>query len=73
MAQNKITDGDLLKAMEMHLDYDSAVYGANGHFSIGGYYDLNESYKDCEKTEAAKIYEDSIKDDLKKAYWIKNF
>lgn len=66
-----IKDSDLLRAMEMHLDYDSVVYGANGHYSVGGYYNLNENYTDCDDTEAAKMYKDSIKDEFKDAHWMK--
>ena len=35
-----IMDGDILKAMTTHLDEHSVVYGANGHYAIGAYYDL---------------------------------
>ena len=28
----KIKDSDILKAMAMHLDEDSVVFGANGHY-----------------------------------------
>lgn len=38
----KIKDGDLLKAMAMHLDEDSVVYGANGHYAVGAYYDITK-------------------------------
>ena len=38
----KIKDSDILKAMAMHLDEDSVVYGANGHYAIGGYYDITK-------------------------------
>lgn len=66
----KITDSDLLAAMAMHLNYDSTIYGSCGHYSLGSYYNLFESYKKAEETDAAKIYENSIKDKFKKAYWI---
>ena len=26
----------------MHLDEDSVVYGSNGHYAIGGYYDITK-------------------------------
>lgn len=42
MANKKYKDSDILKAMEMHLDEDSVVYGANGHYAIGGYYDITK-------------------------------
>ena len=39
---NKFKDSDILKAMAMHLDEDSLVYGANGHYAVGGYYDITK-------------------------------
>ena len=38
----KIKDSDLLKAMAMHLDEDSVVFGANGHYAVGAYYDITK-------------------------------
>ena len=38
----KIKDSDLLKAMAMHLDEDSVVFGANEHYAVGGYYDITK-------------------------------
>ena len=38
----KVKDSDLLKAMAMHLDEDSVVYGANGHYAVGAYYDITK-------------------------------
>ena len=38
----KFKDSDILKAMEMHLDEDSVVFGANGHYAIGAYYDITK-------------------------------
>ena len=38
----KIKDSDILKAMAMHLDEDSVVFGANGHYAVGAYYDLTK-------------------------------
>ena len=38
----KIKDSDLLKAMAMHLDEDSVVLGANGHYAVGAYYDITK-------------------------------
>lgn len=40
--EKKIKDSDLLKAMAMHLDEDSVVFGANGHYSVGAYYDITK-------------------------------
>ena len=42
MDNKKITDGDLLRAMLMHLDEDAVVFGANGHYAIGAYYDITK-------------------------------
>ena len=38
----KIKDSDLLKAMAMHLDEESVVMGANGHYAVGAYYDITK-------------------------------
>lgn len=35
-------DSDMLRAMEARLDYDSVVYGANGHYAVGAYYDITK-------------------------------
>ena len=43
MANNTFTDSDILKAMEYINDYSSIVYGANGHYANGAYYDLNKT------------------------------
>lgn len=70
----KIKDSDILKAMTMFLDEDSAVYGANGHYSIGAFYDKNSLYEDASQTDAAKAwYSDCGKmvDYLKGAVWLK--
>lgn len=42
MANKTFKDSDILKAMEMHLDEDSMVYGANGHYAVGAYYDITK-------------------------------
>lgn len=42
MATKKFKDSDILKAMAMHLDEDSVVFGANGHYAVGGYYDITK-------------------------------
>lgn len=67
-----IKDSDLLAAMAMHLDYDSVVYGANGHYSVGSYYNLNESFEKCDNTKTTNIYKDSIKEVFKNAHWMQN-
>ena len=42
METKKFKDSDILKAMAMHLDEDSLVYGANGHYAVGDYYDITK-------------------------------
>jgi len=66
----KIKDSDILKAMAMHLDEDSVVFGANGHYAVGGYYDITkvssvfgdkdynsqDAIDEADSTEAAEKY-----------------
>ena len=66
----KIKDSDILKAMAIHLDEESVVFGANGHYANGAYYDITKvssvfGYKDynsqvaidaADSTEAAEKY-----------------
>lgn len=40
MTKKTIKDGEILKAMMMHLDEEPVVYGANGHYDVGAYQDL---------------------------------
>lgn len=42
MDKKTFKDSDILKAMSMHLDEDSVVYGANGHYAVGAYYDITK-------------------------------
>ena len=42
MEKKTFKHSDILKAMAMHLDEDSVVYGANGHYAVGGYYDITK-------------------------------
>lgn len=42
MENKTFKDSDILKAMSMHLDEDSVVYGANGHYGVGAYYDITK-------------------------------
>ena len=42
METKKFKDSDILKAMAMHLDEDSVVYGANGRYAVGAYYDITK-------------------------------
>ena len=44
MAENiKFKDSDILKNMEYLNDYESIVYGANGHYANGAFYNLNKN------------------------------
>jgi hypothetical protein len=68
--KKKIKDGDILKAMAMHLDEESVVFGANGHYANGAYYDITkvssvfgdkdynsqDAIDGADSTEAAKKY-----------------
>ena len=70
MAKKTFKDNDILKAMSMHLDEDSVVFGANGHYAVGGYYDITKvssvfgdkdynsqsNIDDASGTTAAEIY-----------------
>lgn len=38
----KFKDSDILNAMIYELDEDSVVYGANGHYAVGAYYDITK-------------------------------
>lgn len=40
MDKKIVTDGEMLKAMMMHLDEEPIVYGADGQYDIGAYQDL---------------------------------
>lgn len=42
MEKKTFKDSDILKAMAAQLDEDSVVFGANGHYSIGAYYDITK-------------------------------
>ena len=42
MEKKTFKDSDILKAMAMHLDEDSVVYGANGHYAVGAYQDITK-------------------------------
>lgn len=66
----KAHDGDLLNGMLMHLNYDCHVFGANGHYSVGSYYDKYEGYQDIEEEAPAKDYKESVSEELQKALWL---
>jgi len=42
METKKFKDSDILKAMAMHLDEDSVIFGANGHYAVGAYCDITK-------------------------------
>ncbi len=42
MEKKTFKDSDILKAMAMHLDEDSVVFGANGRYAVGAYYDITK-------------------------------
>lgn len=73
----KYTDGEILKAMQMHYDYDSVVYGANGHYGIGGDYYVFPYYgtsHDVSGTTTAQNYVTDcgkMDENLQKAIWLK--
>ena len=66
----KYKDSDILKAMSEKLDEDSVVFGANGHYGVGAYYDITKvnsvfgdkdynaqsNIDDASSTEAAELY-----------------
>lgn len=69
----KIYEGDILRAMESFVDYEPMVFGANGHYSVGAYFDLNDTYMDSEDTKAAEMFrtdDDTLPEYLQKAYWM---
>lgn len=70
METKKFKDSDILKAMAAQLDEDSVVFGANGHYGIGAYYDITKvssvfgdkdynsqsNIDDASNTKAAELY-----------------
>lgn len=84
MAKKTYKDSDILNAMAYHLDEDSVIYGANGHYGVGAYYDLtnvssvlgDKEYNSQDNLDAAsgatavEVYEEEIDEDLKKSEWI---
>ena len=70
MEKKTFKDSDILKAMAMHLDEDSVVFGANGHYAVGAYYDITkvssvfgdkdynsqDAIDAADSTEAAELY-----------------
>ena len=71
MAENiKLKDSDILKNMEYLNDYESIVYGANGHYANGAYYDLNKTYHESDGTEASEKLKEGIDENLLKSLWL---
>lgn len=70
MANLKFKDSDILKAMAAKLDEDSVVFGANGHYGVGAYYDITkvssvfgdkdynsqDAIDEADNAEAAELY-----------------
>lgn len=70
MEKKTFKDSDILKAMAMHLDEESVVFGANGHYGVGAYYDITKvssvfgdkdynsqsNIDDADGTKAAELY-----------------
>lgn len=87
MEKKVYKDSDILKAMTMHLDEDSVTYGANGHYGVGGYYDITKvssvfGDKDYNSEEAIAAasgatavneYNKEVDENLQKAIWLKNY
>lgn len=68
----KYKDSDILMAMDYLNGYDSTVYGANGHYANGAFFDLNKTYKDSDAVDAAKLLKknSAVNEDLLKSLWI---
>lgn len=69
----KIMDSDILKAISTHLDEESAVYGANGHYAIGAYYDKFDGYEEANETNVANAWKsdnDKLAVYLQNAKWL---
>lgn len=84
MAKTKFKDSEILEAMQYHIDRGSVVFGNNGHYNLGGYYDITkvssvfgdkdynsqDNIDKAENAEAAKAYDESIDEGLKDAAWL---
>ena len=85
MAKTKFKDNEILQAMEYHNDRDAVVFGANGRYGLGAYYDITkvssvfgdkdynsqDNIDKAENSEAAKAYDESIDENLRAALWLK--
>ncbi len=84
MTKKTFKDSDILNAMITKLDEDSIVYGANGHYGIGAYYDIELKGEgmpnvDLDKVSGITTAQDymtnnnELDENLQKADWIKEF
>lgn len=83
----KFNDSEILKAVAMHLDEDSVVYGATPHYAIGGYYDItkvssvfgDKEYNSQDNLDSAsgatavEEYNKEVNEDFQDAIWMKNY
>ena len=63
----RIKDRDLLRAMEMMVDYEPTVYGYNGH-----YYYTNLSEESAAITEETHRYDEHSLDSTQGKMWVDN-
>lgn len=73
MAENiKFKDSDILKNMEYLNDYESIVYGANGHYANCAFYNLNKNYTDSDNVGAVEEFkkESGIDENLENSLWM---
>ena len=63
----RIKDSDLLRAMEMMVDYEPTVYGYNGH-----YYYTNLSEESAAITEETHRYDEHSLDSTQGKMWVDN-
>lgn len=68
----KYKDSDILMAMDYFNGYDPNVYGANGHYANGAFFNLNKTYKESDATEAAKLLKknSAANEELLKSLWM---
>ena len=65
-------DSVILKKMEYLNDYESIVYGANGHYANGAFYNLNKNYTDSDNVGAVEEFkkESGIDENLESSIWM---
>ena len=69
MEKKTFKDSDILKAMAMHLDEDSVVFGDKD-------YNSQSNIDDASGTTAAELYRtdnDELPEGLQKAVWLKEY